>query len=553
MVISMHRFVLLGLTLGIAIFSWTTFTDAVRSENLWIHATEVQRLSGPVAFGRSLGIEDSNAIGDFLLPTLLTQENKPYEGSAQYSVIIPKAGKYYVWARLKYPSGLDESFQIVPEGAKPSCDVRQAIGKGKMGMRQWHWAGQSGCNGGNVDGSSQGIELPAGEWSFAIYPRESREQATFSADYRMTRPMFCPRLNAICLTTDVNYVPNDADARKHFSNSVKLNNPLLQDSIEPICCRCPDLPQVSDEELRLSGKQRIPDWLRCPRFYTKDSHRHEMRYRREGDIGEMVRQISANGASAFRLSVCWGGETYYQSKVAPHVPGLGKIDFLREALEESEQLGIKVVAYINPNALWLEHPLCKEAAIRSTDGKIVEVESYGKIEGTRYACINNPKYRKFLKEIISEIFTEYKPAGLYVDGLSPHRCFCEHCRAKYKQMWGQRMPVEKFAGNGRHWGVLWEMTMQPMPIGRPDDSDDKRYTKFLYQSCGEVKRLIAKTVRGCKPDAAVIIHNWPKPNSLDCYDATLTEVYINYPWQHTLWKTGEVGKLFKQLCGSGAV
>ncbi len=521
------------LLLTATIVSVSSLAGTAQAETLWIHATDAEQLSGPIAFGQTLGIADEKAIGDFLLPTLMTQENNLYEGSAEYRVKIPKAGTYYIWARLRYPSGLDESFALLPAGGKPSLDIRLAIGKGKAGVRKWHWAGRA-------KGVRRGIELPAGNWSFSIYPREALEQATTSEKMRMTRPMFCPRLNAICLTTDADYVPNDADARIYFGQSLSVNNSASRKASQPIRLRRTNLPPVSDEELRLSGKRRIPDWLRCPRFYTKDSHRHELSHRQPGDIKEMARHISANGASAFRLSVCWGGEVFYQSKVAPHAPGLGKLDFLREAVDEGRRLSLKVVAYINPNALYLNHPLFKEAAIRDANGEIADAISYNRFKDTRYACINNPKYRKFLSDVVTEIFTEYGPDGLYVDGLSAHRCFCKHCRAKYEQMWGDPMPVAKFDVEERHWGVLWEMTMRPTPVGRPDDRDDRRYTQFLYKSSGEVKHLIAGTVRRCKPGAAVIIHNWPKPNAVDCYDATLTEIFLNRPWLHTLWKSGEL-------------
>ncbi len=38
----------------------------------------------------------------------------------------------------------------------------------------------------------------------------------------------------------------------------------------------------------------------------------------------------------------------------------------------------------------------------------------------------------------------------------------------------------------------------------------------------------------------MLFHSWPKPDTLTYYDATLTEIYINRPWKHSLWKFGEL-------------
>ena len=221
------------------------------------------------------------------------------------------------------------------------------------------------------------------------------------------------------------------------------------------------LPQVSDAQLEQLGKKWVPEWLRCPLFYTKDSGRGGLKNRKAGDIANMVRQIGANGGTAFRLSIFWGGETYYQSKVAPHAPGLGEIDYLREALDLGQQVGVKIIAYMNPNCLYDDHPLSQECAIRNSSGQIWSANAYGR-EHNYYACVNHPKYRQFLLDVINEIFTVYKPAGLYVDGLTPHICFCQYCKDKYRRMFNVEMPA-KFERYGPST-VLWEMTCQNFPI-----------------------------------------------------------------------------------------
>jgi hypothetical protein len=290
-----------------------------------------------------------------------------------------------------------------------------------------------------------------------------------------------------------------------------------------------------------SATGEVPDWMRCPRFYTSDYRREQVMdeawVTKDGDITERVKKIAANGGSVFRMGVSWGGDMFFQSKVGPHSPRLGKIDYLREAIDQGKKSGVRIVAYINPNALYDGHPLQKKCAIRNSQGKIWDIDAYG-IKPTRYPCINNPEYRKFLLDILKEIFTEYKPDGLYVDGLTPHICFCEHCKAKYRKMFNAELPA-KFEELGPLC-VLWEMTSQPELVGDPRDPDSARYTEFLYRSLTDITRDYTTTVKSCKPDAVTLYHSWPKPETLKYYDGTLGEIYINQPWVHTLWKSGEL-------------
>jgi len=252
----------------------------------------------------------------------------------------------------------------------------------------------------------------------------------------------------------------------------------------------------------------------------------------------MVRQVAANEGSVVRLAAYWGGDAYFQSQVAPHAPGLGSIDYLQEAQDEGSRLGVAIVLYINPNALYCDHPLFHEAVVRRADGGESTQPAYGVAE-SRYVCINNPQYRRFLERLLTEAFTRYKLAGLYVDGLTPHRCFCTHCREKYRATWNQPMPVEKFA-KGSDWCVLWEMVDRAEPVGDPQDPDTPRYTEFLARSLAEATHMVRETVKRARPEAVTLFHSWPKPETLPFYDGTLTEIYLGAPWKHRLWKFGEL-------------
>ena len=502
------------------------------AETIWVHASQARSLSGPIAFGRKVGIVEEGALGDFLVSTVCVTDEALTGGCAEYRIQIPKAAPYTIWARLRYPLGLDASFAFIPGGEEPTADPGRLLGNSGVGVRQWHWDSQGDGPGCKPGTGKLRLTLAAGDFTFRIYAREANDTVFGPGGWRMARPMFNPRLNVICLTTDPDYVPTDADAGRALSLS-----PARVDE-ETVKAKPPPLPPVSQEEMDGLGKKGIPDWLRCPRFYTKDAWRDELAYRHPGDIAFMVRQIAANEGSAFRLAAYWGGDAYFQSGVAPHAPGLGKLDYLREAVDEGRRSGVKVVMYMNPNCLYEGHPLFEEAVVREADGSPRKGPSYG-IRDAHFACINNPKYRDFLAAVLTEAFTRYDLAGLYVDGLTPHRCFCGHCRNKYRKMWDAAMPVEKLARGGR-WTVLWEMVSQPEPVGDPGDPDARRYTRFLHQSLVEATRLVSTTVKRCKPDAVTMYHSWPKPESMAYYDGTLTEIYVRHPWEHRLWKFGEL-------------
>ena len=263
--------------------------------------------------------------------------------------------------------------------------------------------------------------------------------------------------------------------------------------------------------------------------------------RSPGDISALVRQIAACEGNAFRLSVFIGGQAYYQSRVAPHVPGLKELDYLREAVDEARRLGVKTVVYMNPNFLFNRHPLQRECALRGPDGKIISQSVYGtQFTGKAlYACINHPRYRQFLRDVLHEVFTAYRPDGLYVDGLSGHVCFCEHCRTKYRQMFAAEMPVEKLA-KYQVSRVCWgELESDPAQVA-VHDPDARRLSALLDRSLTDVTGLFTRTVKGCRADAATVYHSYPKPDSVKFYDGTLTELYASQPWVHLAWKFGEL-------------
>ena len=502
-------------------------------ETIYISARQARTLSPTMVLGDRLGLQDDSALGSFLVPTVCSEADKADGHSyAEFSVDVHRPATYYVWARLRCLLAADESFALMPQGSDASPIV---LGGRGAENRDWHWTGQNNTPDRPLGLSRLKIDLKAGTLIFRITAREAHATVYRPLRWPQAEPAFNPRLNLLCLTSDASYVPSDADAQKVLKLDRAANVPLPR-------VTNPTLPSLTDAQWRRAGKQPVADWLRCARWYTKDSWREELAYRSPGDIAALVRQIAACEASVFRLSVFWGGETYYQSRVAPHAPGLKDLDYLREAVDEGHRRGMKIVVYINPNALNAGHPLFEQCVIRTADGRRSDRPAYGgSVRGqTAYACINHPRYRQFLRDVLQEIFTRYQPDGLYVDGLSPHVCFCEHCRAKYRRMFAAEMPAAKFARDKADAACWGEMQSDPPLVGRSCDVDTCRLTAMFSRSLAEVTELFTRTVKGCKPDAVAVYHSYPKPDSIAFYDATLTEIYAQKPWVHSTWKFGEL-------------
>jgi len=505
-----------------------------RAETIWIQAAERGRPSPLMIRASEVEISDPGTLGDCLVPIIAANEQQSGEASyADFDIQIPRAGTYFLWARLRYPTGQPESFAVRPPSGSASQEPLVLGGSG-VGVWAWHWDGHGQGAQGAPGIAKLPLELPAGALSLRIHAHRAFATTFRPLRWEQAEPTFSPRLNILCLTDDRDYVPNDDDARHALGIAVR--------SATPPRALASGLSKVDARQWTDAGRKPLPEWMRCPRWFTKDSWREELFSRHPGDIATLVRQAAANGASALRLSVLWGGEVYYQSHVAPHAPGLGNLDYLREAVDEARRTGMRVVAYMNPNALYPDHPLFDEVTVRDAGGGITTAPAYGKqYPHARYACINHPTYRKFLRDVLTEVFSQYAPDGLYVDGLTPHVCFCRFCKAKYLELFRAEMPVEKLSKIPASWAVWGEFGGDPQPVGDVEnDIDARRLTNLLYNSLVEVTREFTVTVKKHQPAAITAYHSHPKQGLQESYDATLTEVYSPRPWVHTAWRAGEL-------------
>ena len=172
---------------------------------LWLQAEDAARIVGTMAKGSAVGVKEEGAFGDVVVCTARPNRAKPGDAFCEYRVEIPHEGRWTLWARVRYPSGGDESFGVAPVGEKVTLDGNQVLGNCGVNEKKWHWTGRGGGVASVPPGQPITFPLPKGPFAFRIYPREGGGTAAVN-----------PRLDCLCLSDDPAYVPTDAEARQRL-------------------------------------------------------------------------------------------------------------------------------------------------------------------------------------------------------------------------------------------------------------------------------------------------------------------------------------------------
>jgi hypothetical protein len=172
-----------------------------RPLTLWLQAEDAAQLAGNMVKGSAAGVKDAGAFGDVVLCGGGFDRRKPPLPFAEYRVTIPKAGRWTLWARVRYPVGGDLSFGVALASEAVTLEGRQVLGNCGVHGGQWHWTGRGGGSTSRPPGEPIVLDLPQGECVLRVYPREVTGNAATN-----------PRLDALCLTDDPACVPTDAEA-----------------------------------------------------------------------------------------------------------------------------------------------------------------------------------------------------------------------------------------------------------------------------------------------------------------------------------------------------
>jgi len=157
-------------------------------------------------------------------------------------------------------------------------------------------------------------------------------------------------------------------------------------------------------------------------------------------IVDETRRGAVNTLCIFAIGYWPGGTAFYQSRVAPHYPGLGQRDLLAEAIEASHRNGQKAIAYVasiwGGREMFNAHP---DWAQRQADGSPTAWDE----ELTTVAMCPNSPYRDYFAAVVQEIGDHYAVDGFYFDEASFQSwCSCRYCRDKFQAEYGQSLPTE---------------------------------------------------------------------------------------------------------------
>ncbi|NPV46467.1 MAG: hypothetical protein HPY69_05895 [Armatimonadetes bacterium] len=156
------------------------------------------RLVGEMALGSQVGVSEPEAFGDVVVCTSKPGYAAPQEWYAEYEVRVPRAGQYNLWARVRYPSGADDSFGVLLPGERLTLSGTQVLGNCGMNGRQWHWTGRGGGSTSAPPGEVVTLKLAAGVTKLRVYAREGPGTAAMN-----------PRLDVLYLTSDLFETPTD--------------------------------------------------------------------------------------------------------------------------------------------------------------------------------------------------------------------------------------------------------------------------------------------------------------------------------------------------------
>lgn len=159
------------------------------------------------------------------------------------------------------------------------------------------------------------------------------------------------------------------------------------------------------------------------------------------EIVDETHRGSVNTLVVFATGYYPGGTAFYQSKIAPHYPGLGERDLLAEVIKAAYANGQRVVAYLasiwGNRDLYQRHP---DWAQRKADGRVTSWDD----EYNSVAMDPLSPYRDYFASIVREIADNYPVDGFYFDepSFQSWSASLTCCRA-FEAEFGVALPTEE--------------------------------------------------------------------------------------------------------------
>ena len=158
----------------------------------------------------------------------------------------------------------------------------------------------------------------------------------------------------------------------------------------------------------------------------------------ETDFIQTLKQAHVNSINLF--AKCHHGLYYYPTEIGGRTHPHLRFDLFGRQIAVCREAGIRALAYTT--VVWAEdtcdlHPDWMQISPDGVLGSKPPFSSpYNTLmnRGWRSLCMNQTKYRDYLKAELKEIYDRYRPDGYWIDIIWQFECVCPHCREDMKKL-----------------------------------------------------------------------------------------------------------------------
>ena len=147
----------------------------------------------------------------------------------------------------------------------------------------------------------------------------------------------------------------------------------------------------------------------------------------------------ANVNSVCLFALCHYGNCYYNTQLG-HKHAQLKADYLGELTREAKKRDMVVLAYFSVawnKRLGREHPEWRQV---DAAGRAMELPNH-----LPRICLNAP-FRDWFFGLVREVAQGYPVDGIWLDITYMGRCYCVHCRERFRAEHGTDMPADPTPG-----------------------------------------------------------------------------------------------------------
>ena len=118
------------------------------------------------------------------------------------------------------------------------------------------------------------------------------------------------------------------------------------------------------------------------------------------------------------------------------------LDYVGEMIEKCHAEGISVIVYFSQIYDNFAYDTHRNWRLRALSGLTSYNIPLNKKNRYGLVCPNNPEYRQYCKDILTELCTKYEFEGMFLDmPFWPYPCYCKHCQKKYFKETGKPLPI----------------------------------------------------------------------------------------------------------------